>query len=114
MYRLPVFRSPLRLLGCTCLSAPAPALAITVHGARLSASSVETMQSIARLGSVGDAVGREPLAPGVGTPLSRPTDGWRTSLEVGLRLFGGAATVGAARVMEPGQPWRMTFALGQA
>lgn len=114
MYRLPVLRSPVRILGCTCFTAPAPALAVTLHAARLSAGSAATMASVARLGSMEDRIGEPPAAPGEGTPVSRPTDGWRSSVEVGLRFFGGAATLGVVRVTQPGAPWRTTFALGQA
>lgn len=113
-YRLPLLQSPIRLGGCTCLTAPAPAFAVTLHNARVSASSAATMASIARLGSVGDRIGYAPATPGDGIPVSSPTGGWRTSLEVGLRFFGGAATLGAARVAERGAPWRATFTLGQA
>ena len=114
MYRLPVLRSPLRFLGCTCFAAPAPDFAVSVYGATLSASSAATMASIARLGSMEDQVGDAPIAPGVGTPVSRPTGGWRGSVEIGLRFFGGAASFGMARVMEAHAPWRARFVLGQS
>lgn len=113
LYRLPVLRSPLRLLGCTCLTAPAPDVAVTLHGARLWAAGATTMTSIARLGSIGDRVGYEPVAPGESAPVSHPTNGWRGSLELGVRLFGGAVTVGTVRVLEPGSPWRASVTLGQ-
>jgi hypothetical protein len=113
MYRLRMLRSPLRILGCTCLTAPAPDVAVTLHGARLWAAGAGTMASIARLGSVGDRVGEEPATPGEGIPISRPTDGWRSSLEVGVRLFGGAVTVGTVRVLEARSPWRASVTIGQ-
>lgn len=113
-YRLPLLRSPLRLLGCTCFTAPAPALAITMHSARLTSSGPATTASIARLGSVGDQIGGPPLASEDATPISRPSDGWRSSLELGVRFFGGAATLGMVRVLEPGARWRATFTLGQS
>ncbi|HWP69529.1 MAG TPA: hypothetical protein VNM36_00450 [Gemmatimonadaceae bacterium] len=111
MYHLPLLRSPLRMFGCTCFAAPAPSLGVSVHGARLSATGASTLASIARLGSVEDQVG-QPAVMG-GTPLSRPTDGWRGSVEFSLRFFGGAASLGMARVMEAGAPWRARFVLGQ-
>lgn len=114
LYRLPVMRAPLRVMGCTCLSSPAPELALTLHGASVSAGSVATRASIARLGSVGDVVGAIPVPPGVGVPLSRSTRRVRTSMEVGLRLFGGAATVALARPLDVGGPWRTLVLLGQA
>lgn len=113
LYRLQVLRSPLRFLGCTCLTAPAPDVAVTLHGARLWADGARTMASIARLGSVGDQVGSETAAPGEGAAVSRPTDGWRGSLEMGVRLFGGALTIGTVRVLESGSPWRASVTIGQ-
>jgi hypothetical protein len=113
LYRLPLLRSPLRLLGCTCLTAPAPDLAITLHGARLWAEGATTMASIARLGSFGDRVGYPPAAPDERAAVSRPTGGWRGSVEMGVRLFGGAVTVGTVRVLESGSPWRASVTLGQ-
>lgn len=112
--RLPALRAPVRLFGCVCLVAPAPELALTLHGARLTASGAATLASIARLGTVGDRVGAVPAVLGVGEPVSRPTDGWRTSMDVGLRFFGGAVSVGATRTLEPGRRWRAMVALGQA
>ena len=113
LYRLQVLRSPLRFLGCTCLTAPSPDVAVTVHGARLWADGATTMASIARLGAIGDRVGYEPAAPGESAPVSRPTDGWRGSVELGVRLFGGAVTIGTVRVLESGSPWRASVTLGQ-
>lgn len=113
-YRLPVMRSPLRVMGCTCFPAPAPALAVTLHGARVSASSAATMASITRLGAESDQVGRDPAVPGTTTPASWPSAGWRGSMEVSLRFFGGAASLGMARINEPGAPWKARFTLGQS
>lgn len=112
--RLPILRAPLRVLGCACFTAPAPALAVTLYGARVTASGAAAVASIARLGSTADRVGEPPAAPGTGQPVARPTDGWRASAEVGLRFFGGAATIGAARRLEPGARWRAVLALGQS
>lgn len=112
-YRLPVLGAPLRIRHCTCLPAPAPALAVTLHAATLRASSPAALAAIARLGSGEDRVGYARVRVGAGTPLSRPTDGWQSSLEVGLTGFGGALTVGAARVLQPDRPWRLAVALGQ-
>jgi hypothetical protein len=113
-YRLPVLRSPLRAMGCTCLPAPAPAIAVTLHGARLSASSAATMASITRLGSVNDQIGAESVMPGTAAPVSWPSAGWRGSVEVAVRFFGGAASLGAVRINEPAAPWRARFTLGQS
>jgi hypothetical protein len=111
--RLPFLRSPLRMLGCTCFTSPAPELAITLHGASLSASSAATLASIARLGSQGDSISTAPVPPESGEPLSRVTAGVKSSVEVGLRFFGGAATMALARPLDTASPWRMMFLLGQ-
>jgi hypothetical protein len=114
LYRMPILRSPVRLFGCTCLTSPAPELALTLHGASLSASSASTRASIARLGSVPDSVGITLVPLGSGTPVSRSTSGIRSSVEVGLRFFGGAATVALARPTDTGAGWRTIVLLGQA
>jgi hypothetical protein len=88
------------MMGCTCFTSPAPELAVTLHGASLSASSAATLASIARLGSVGDSVGAAPAPPGTGDPLSRATSGVKSSVEVGFRFFGGAATMAMARPLD--------------
>lgn len=101
LYRLPLLRTPLNVFGCRCLTAPAPALVATLHGARLVAGQ-GTMTSMARLG------------PGTnGAPLSRPTNGWRGSAELGVRFFGGALTIGAARILESRGTWRPSVSIGQ-
>jgi hypothetical protein len=88
-------------------------LAITLHGASLSASSAATLASIARLGTAGDSVGAAPVPQGSGEPLSRGTAGVKSSVEIGLRFFGGAATMALARPLDTGARWRMMFLLGQ-
>ncbi len=114
LYRLPVLRAPLRMLGCTCFPSPAPELALTLHGATVSASGAATQASVARLGSKGDVVGAIPAPPGRRLPLARATDGVRSSVEAGVRVFGGAVTVAMARALEAGAQWRMVVLLGQA
>jgi hypothetical protein len=112
-WKLPVMRSPLRVMGCTCFTSPAPELAVTFHGATLSSGSAATVASIERLGTTGDSVGTEPAQPGTGEPLSRGTGGLKSSVEVGLRFFGGAATMALARPVDTGARWRLIFVLGQ-
>lgn len=113
LYRLPVMRAPLQVRGCTCFPSPAPELALTFHGASVSAGSASAKASVARLGSRGDVVGAVPAPPGRRLPLSRGTDGVRTSIEVGMRAFGGAVTVAMARPLDAGARWRLIVLLGQ-
>jgi hypothetical protein len=102
LYRLPMLRAPVSLFGCRCLTAPAPAIVATLHGAWLWAAP-GTMTSITNLGTHAHD----------GTPLSRLTEGWRGSAELGVRLFGGALTIGAARVLQSGEAWRPSVSIGQ-
>lgn len=113
LYRLPVMRAPLQVRGCTCFPSPSPELALTFHGASVSTGNAAAQASVARLGSRGDVVGAIPAPPGRRLPLSRGTDGVRTSIEVGMRTFGGAVTVAMARALEAGARWRMVVLLGQ-
>ena len=46
-------------------------------------------------------------------PLSRPTDGIRASAEAGLRFFGGALGIGAARPLDRGAGWRLRLSFAQ-
>lgn len=46
-------------------------------------------------------------------PVSRATDGVRTTVTVGVRLFGGALGVGVARAVDRPAPWRVVFDLSQ-
>jgi hypothetical protein len=100
-YRLPVLRAPITLMGCTCLASPAPELAVTLHGATLSASGPATLASIERLRMNGG-------------PGSVESGRFRSSIEFGLRFFGGAMAAGIARPLDTAGAWRGTFVVGQA
>ncbi len=45
--------------------------------------------------------------PTVPVPVSRVTDGVRTTVTLGLRLFGGGIGVGMARAVDRGASWRL-------
>jgi hypothetical protein len=113
MQDLPVLRAPLRLFGCPCLSALAPAFAIGLQTASVRMATDNARRGVAMLGSTADVVGAPPLAPGTGTAVSRATDGWRTSVEIGLRFFGGSVGVGFARPLDRAAAWRPTLSLGR-
>jgi hypothetical protein len=106
-YRLPLGGAPLRVFGCACLTAPAPALAIGLQTGVVTASSAAARQAIARLGSSGDGTS---LAM---TPVARPSDGARSSVELGLRFFGGGVGVGFARPVSHAAPWRLLLTLAR-
>jgi hypothetical protein len=50
---------------------------------------------------------------GVVVPMARPSDGIRSSVTLGLRFFGGAVGVGAARPLDRPGPWKLRVDFGQ-
>jgi hypothetical protein len=50
---------------------------------------------------------------GVFTPFSQPTNGWRASVDLRLRFFGGAVGLGMARPIDRSAPWRFVASFGQ-
>ena len=106
MYLTPYWRVPLRLGRRWVLPGLSPALAAGVQAGWTEASDDAALASIERLGVRVDTAG-------VVEPIARPTDGVRASVNVGLRFFGGAVFVGAARKVERGSAWRASFTLAQ-
>ena len=106
-YALPLWRAPLRVRvpfwRRLYLPAPAPALSAAISGGWVGASSPAARAAIVALGGRTDSLGAF-------TPFSRPTDGVRASVELGLRFFGESIFVGAARPLDGGERWR--FVLG--
>jgi len=47
-----------------------------------------------------------------GEPVSRPTDGIRSTFGAGLSLFSDLLHVGAARPLDHDAPWRFTVGFG--
>jgi len=45
--------------------------------------------------------------------VSRPTDGFKSSIDFRLRFFGGAVSVGVARATDHRQSWRFVVGLAQ-
>jgi hypothetical protein len=95
MYRLPVLRAPVQLVGRFWLPEPSPALAVTTQVGWTGFSSDAARRSAYELGMSN------------GTPLSRATGSARASLGVGLRFFGGAVGVMAARALDHAEGWRL-------
>lgn len=105
-WQLPFWHSPLRLFGAPWLPAAAPALAISLQSGATAVSSAGAAAAVERLGVAGTGT--------TATPFSIPSDGFRSSLEVGLRFFGGGIGIGMARPLEPGTTWRGAVTLGRA
>ena len=91
IYGSPWWRAPIRV-GRVALPGASPGLSAAVEMGWTSASSAATRRAIDRLG-VSDLAGES-------APLSRPSDGVRATLDLGLRFFGGALFVGAARPID--------------
>jgi hypothetical protein len=113
MYRLPLWRSPMRIFGRPWLPPLGPAVALGVQSGAASASNDATRRAIALLGSTQDRIGAAPVPPGAGTPVSRPSDGFRTSIDAGLRFFGGALGIALARPIDHHARWDLVLSLGQ-
>jgi hypothetical protein len=45
--------------------------------------------------------------------VSRPTDGFKSSIDFRLRFFGGALSIGVARATDRHQNWRLVVGLAQ-
>jgi hypothetical protein len=111
MLPLPLWRAPVRVSRWV-FPALAPMLSAGVQSGWARASDDAARASIARLGTVADtATGR----PGSvrGAPLSRPTDGVKSSVDFRVRFFGGALSLGIARAVDRHQRWRFVLGLAQ-
>ena len=105
MYRLSLMRAPIRV-GRYVLPAPSPALAGGVQSAWAAVRGAGGDSALRALGVVeGD--------DGVPRAVSRATDGVRTSTTVGLRFFGGALGVGAARALDRSARWKLVIDFAQ-
>ncbi|MBK8247211.1 MAG: hypothetical protein IPK85_07450 [Gemmatimonadetes bacterium] len=114
MYRLPVLEAPIPL-GRFLLPGLSPALAFGAQAAVTELSGTGAQQANWRLATRVEQPppvdGSVPL--GVVVPVARATDGIRTSITVGLRFFGGAIGVGAARATDRSGPWKLRVDFGQ-
>jgi hypothetical protein len=106
MYQLPIGRSPLRVRPRLWLPAPSPAIAIGLHAGWTEASSVAARDAVLARGEVCTGT-----APVVCRPVARPSEGWRGAGVVGLRVFGGVASIGAAKPFD-GRGWRGVVRMG--
>jgi hypothetical protein len=84
----------------------APGASVGLQSGFTSAPGAAGAAAVARLGAVLDSVG-------VPVPVSRPSNGWRSSVSAGLRFFSGALFVGGAQPLARGERWRWLIAVGQ-
>jgi hypothetical protein len=112
MYPLPLWRAPLRL-GRWLLPSVSPLVSFGVQGGWASATNAAARASILRLGTTEDSVLARPVGGSTGTPVSRPTDGFKSSIDFRLRFFGGALSAGMARAIDHRDAWRFVLGLAQ-
>ncbi len=101
-YQLPIalLSRPLRLPGGLLLPGPTPALAVGVQNGWAEIGTAAGRLAVAALGNRVDPGSDRPLLiDGHTVPVSGPTDGIRTSVNILLRMFGGALGVGIARAV---------------
>jgi hypothetical protein len=115
LYALPVWNAPLRLGGLV-LPSPAPALAIGLQSGWTEASTAAARRALIALGSRVDPKTNAVLRDSAGTPIpvSSPTDGVRSSADLIVRFFGGAAGAGITRSFDRGARVQALFLLGAA
>ena len=108
MYNLPLLRAPIRA-GTIFLPSPAPALYASAQSGWADAGTDAAWRALRELGTV---PGDDPLPGALPTPVSVPTDGIRSTVEGGIRFFGGALGFGVARPVDRAGRWRfrVTFA----
>ena len=111
MYPLPLWRSPLRL-GRFVLPSVGPTLSFGAQGGWAAATNDAARSAIQRLGTVADSVlGTAGSVPGA--PVSRPTDGFKSSIDFRLRFLGGALSIGVARATDHHDSWRFVVGFAQ-
>jgi len=106
MYRLPMWRTPIRV-GRLFLPPAAPALSMGVQSGWTEVRGDGGSRALRELG-VQDVFADDSLPT-----ISRPTDGVRTTITIGLRLFGGAMGVGIARAVDRPAAWRLVIDFSQ-
>ncbi|HEX5831023.1 MAG TPA: hypothetical protein VFY16_08590 [Gemmatimonadaceae bacterium] len=109
LYGLPVLQAPIRfpvpiLRRRLLFPGIAPMLAASVESGWVGVTE-EARAAVAAL---------PPPAAGVEPLVLRGTDDVRTTVELGLRFFGGAVGIGMARAVDHGEAWRFTWRLGGA
>ena len=111
MYPLPLWRAPLRL-GRFVLPSVGPTLSFGAQGGWAAATNDAARSATFRLGTVGDSVLGVPGSDS-GAPVSRPTDGFKSSIDFRLRFLGGAVSIGAARATDHHESWRFVVGFAQ-
>lgn len=106
LYTAPVWREPIRFGRALILPAFAPGFSVGVQSGITRAPGTASLDAVRRLGLVADSTGTL-------VPVSRISDGWRSSVNAGFRFFSGSMFLGAARPLERGEKWRWLLTFGQ-
>jgi hypothetical protein len=101
MYRLDILDAPIKITRIYWLPALAPALAASVQSGWTGASDTAARASIQRLGGTAQS------------PVSTVTGNARATVAFGLRFFGGAIGISAARAVDHMDRWRAQVDFGQ-
>jgi hypothetical protein len=105
MYTSPFLRAPIRLGRRYTIPGINPGLSAGVQAGWTELSDAAARAANLRLGAHLDGADGPPI------PYSRATGGIRTSVNAGLRFFGGGVFLGIARPIDHGGPWRTVFSL---
>lgn len=108
MLSIPVQRTPVRITRRLYLPAPSPALAVGLQSGWTGISDERAAAAVMALGVNRDRQSGAIILGDNGQPIpvSRPAIRARSTLDVGLRLFGGALGVGMARPIDHSDRWR--------
>jgi hypothetical protein len=101
-YTLPVWRSPVRVLGRFFLPGVAPGFGAGVQAGWTALTSDAARLAVNELGVVN------------GVPVSRATDGVRGSAGLGVTFFSGAFHLGMARPIDHPGGWRFVLGFGES
>jgi hypothetical protein len=106
-YTLPILRAPIHLPSRLIVPGVAPGIAAGIHSAWTEISNQSAQSALIGLGTVMD--------PNNGNvvPVSRATDGVRSSAEFLLTFFNGAVAAGIARQIDTRGQWKFTARMGQ-
>ncbi len=115
IYALPFWQAPLRIAHLF-LPSVAPGIAIGFQSGWTEASTRAARRALIALGSRVDPATNALVLDGAGhtIPVSSPSHGVRTSVNVLLRVFGGAAGIGVAHSLDPHAPFQAVLRLGAA
>jgi hypothetical protein len=111
MLSLPVQRTPLKIGPRLYLPALSPALAVGLQSGWTGVSNTRAAQAVTALGTMRNRHTDVVIVDlnGQPVPVSRPTLRARSSVDVGIRLFGGAMGLSMARPIDHREGWRFVF-----